>query len=154
MKIQPSQRPLIQSYCHNFICRRKHLFMWINQGTCQAAFHCSVLDGHPCQTYGLNISFPESNIYDTFQSVCSESSVILGSLKTNQSVYIEVWFDWRTSLMANANCRLWCSNINYIGSESSESVVRIFTLAILKIFEKYFTSVFLSFELFSSICFG
>ena len=139
-------------------CAIKHEFHWTRQGTCLATFRCSRLEGLPCETYALNVSFPETGIMESFHSVCTENAVILGKnwisvcrlarilwigipksighpkivgesflfiiyhyctklylvgrLDANQSVSIEIWYDWRYSNMPKADCLLWCSNTN------------------------------------------
>lgn len=91
-------------------CKLRHTFRWKISGTCLATFQCHQLEENVCQDYGLDVYFPSTGIQDSFKTVCLEDSVILGTLETNQSVVIDMWY--RPNLMndVQADCVLWCSN--------------------------------------------
>ena len=102
--------------CENGICHNKQVFKWKNEGSCLATFRCSKLGGEACLKYGMKIAFPQLEENNTFQSVCTENSVLLGKLETNHSVEIDVWYD--KEAFANTDCTLWCANRNYKEKQS------------------------------------
>ena len=66
--------------CREESCALRHNFLWTRQGTCLVTFRCSRLQGLPCKTYSLNVSFPETGLMESFHSVCTENEVILGNI--------------------------------------------------------------------------
>lgn len=119
MHVSTSKSPACQGNCS-----MEQTFHWKLSGICLASFQCFLLDGGPCSTYGLNVSFPHSGLSETFQSVCIENSVVLGKLEFNQSVVIRMWYDTSTTDLKKADCRLWCSN--HVEIQKEPRKVRIY----------------------------
>ena len=66
-------------FCKEDLCVLKHEFHWTRPGTCLATFRCSRLEGLPCEAYTLNVTFPETGMLESFNSVCITNAVILGT---------------------------------------------------------------------------
>ena len=66
-------------FCKDNLCVLKHEFHWTRPGTCLATFRCSRLEGLPCEAYTLNVTFPETGMLESFNSVCIANAVILGT---------------------------------------------------------------------------
>ena len=69
----------IAEFCEGGSCALKYEFHWKRLGTCLATFRCARLEGYPCKTYSLNVSFPETGLLQSFHSICIENAVILGT---------------------------------------------------------------------------
>lgn len=93
--------------CNNGLCVVKQKFHLNREEPCLATFQCSHLDQDACTTYGLNITFPDSQ---DSRTVCQRKAVLVGKLHHNQSLLVDVWYLQGVSIQNKASCHIWCAN--------------------------------------------